>query len=92
MAENILHFGAVRFRLNGNGNLNLELHSLDDTNVDTLLAIPITNTGVEPTRLSNFNSQRARVKGFTTVINEHFKINRIIIYVKPIYTSYPQLT
>lgn len=90
MAENILHFGAVRLRLNGTGNLDMQWIGLDDTKTSDLLALTMSESpGYEPTRLCNFLAQRARLKISTNKINEHFKINRIVVFIKPKATSLP---
>lgn len=88
--ENIQHFGAIRLRVNGSGNLKPKFLSLDD--VKTLDLVPIvmsTLTDREPTRLSNFMSQRARLRLGTTEKDEIFKINRVIIFIKETYSEYP---
>lgn len=87
--ENIQHFGAIRLRVNGTGNLKPKFLSLDD--VRTLDLVPIimaTLTDREPTRLANFMSQRARLRLGTTEKDEIFKINRVIIFVKETYSEY----
>lgn len=97
--EDILHFGAVRFRITGNGNLGLVLVNLGSqfpvnySSADTYILKPLImngTTGIEPTVLCNFNTQRASLIIGTDKINETFKINRILVYTKPIYKSYPQ--
>jgi hypothetical protein len=88
--ENILHFNAVRLRATGVGNLKLEFISLDDMKIQELKPIPLMlKTDREPTRLANFISQRARLKISLTQKDERFVINRIIIYAKELYSSYP---
>lgn len=89
MAENILHFGAVRFRVNGQGNMQLSLFSLDDYSTYEMKELPIVTNGREPMRQCNFNSQRARLKISTNKINEHVKINRIVILLKNKSVAYP---
>ena len=91
MAEDILHYGGVKFRLRGSGNLKMVMYGLDDPLAAfNLIDLPITEApNREPTRLCNVVSQRARLKAWTAEINETFKINRIIFYVKPIWTEYP---
>lgn len=88
---NLLHVGSVRFRVIGNGFLQLYLRSLQDVhNVDLK---PIMMTGItnkEPLALSNFIDQRIQLEVKTTEINEYFSISKIVIYTRPIYTSYPQ--
>jgi hypothetical protein len=90
MAENILHWGGVRIRVNGSGSLNLRFIGLDNTyeNVMTPLTMAA-SPGRQMDRLGNFVAQRARLEVKTTAINETFKINRIILFVKQMYTQYP---
>jgi hypothetical protein len=90
MADEILHFNGSKFRVTGSGSLQLRLIGLDD--VRQFVAVPLTMAsapGREPTRLMNFNSQRARLEGKTRAIDEKFRINRIILYVKRRASQYP---
>ena len=88
--ENISHFAAIRIRLVGNGNLKMAVYSIDDVKSKTLvpLAMQATNR-IIPTRLVNFMEQRASFELKTTEPGERFRINRIIIYTKEVFTSYP---
>lgn len=89
--EGIQHFNAVRLRVTGTGNLKMKMNSLDDEFVDDLSDLPIKeSSGIEPTTPCNFISQRAALEIKTTNIDEYFKINRIIIFSKEIFTSYPE--
>lgn len=86
----ILHFGAVRQRLTGDGILRMNLSSLDDVVVSAIPSItmqPTTNR--EPTVLANFNQQRGYLHGFTQDIDEVFVVSKIIIYIKPVASGYP---
>jgi hypothetical protein len=86
--ESIVHFGGVRIRVTGVGSLKLNLESLDG--VQSLDLVPMTiASGREKFRLSNFVSQRAFLTIETTELDEVFEINRVIVFVKPIYTDYP---
>lgn len=86
----ILHFTAVRLRVNGNGNLQLNLKSLDEVqNVPLANLAMATTTNREPTRLANYIDQRGFLELKTTVIDEWFVISKITIFIKPMYTSYP---
>lgn len=89
--ELINHFGLIRLRLNGFGNLRMRLWSLDQ--VKNTILVPIvmqTVTNVEPTKLCNFTQQRTQLEVRTTAIDETFKISKIVIFTKPVATSYPQ--
>lgn len=88
--EMISHYTGVTLRVNGSGNLKLKFVSLDDVKETIMLPLVMAlRTDREPTRLGNFMQQRAYLEGGTTEINETFKINRIIVWAKPVYTSYP---
>lgn len=85
------HVVAVRLRVKGVGNLRLQLTDLDQVQTDVLVPLPmLTTTRFEPTRLANIQSQRIRLEGKTTAINEGFAINRIVIFAKPVAQEYPQ--
>lgn len=88
--EQIHHFSHFRLRVTGSGNLQFSVYSLDNIKTKTLanLAMSPTNSR-EPTKLVNFVTQRMALKFGTSVINEYFRINRIIIYARPIATEYP---
>ena len=94
--ESTNHFNAIRLRVLGIGNLKLNLLSLPNYSGDpvtTLTLTPVvmsTSTAIQPTVLSNFVGQRAQLELTTTELNEVFKINRIIIFVRPIASGYPQ--
>lgn len=89
--ENINHFNAIRLRINGSGVFRMSLIGLDGNKTQTLATLNMSNTpGSEPTKLCNFMSQRAQLRGETIAINEKFRINRICVFVKPVFTSFPQ--
>jgi len=86
----INHYNAVRMRVTGAGSLQMKLLSLDD--IDTQTLVPFTmaaTTQREPTRLANFKSQRARLEIKTTLIDETFRISKIIIFSKPVESEFP---
>jgi len=88
--EFITHLTGVRMRVNGSGSLLLSLYSFDDVNSQVLVPFTMaTVTNKEPFRLANFKEQRIKLRLGTTEINEQFKINRIIFFHKPLWTSYP---
>lgn len=89
-AENIQHFTGVRMRIQGTGNLNMSYQGLDDVQTASLLPLVMSQTpGREPFRLANFIGQRVRFRVGTTQINETFKINRMTIFIKPLWSDYP---
>ena len=90
--ENICHLSAIRMRVIGVGNLKLSVHSLQDYK-SKVCPNPIamqTITDIEPHRGFNFMSQRMALKFETTEINEYFRINRIVIYAKEVFTMHPR--
>ena len=89
--EVVNHYGAVRLRVNGSASLQLTLFSLDETQSNVLVPVPIVSlTNVEPNRLSNFTQQRAKLMIKTTGLGETFQISKIIIFVKPVAKSFPE--
>lgn len=88
--ENEHHVVSVRLRVTGVGNLHLGLQDLDDIQTQALVDLPMqATTRFEPTRLANFQSQRIRLTGGTTEINERFRIHRIVIFAKMVAVEYP---
>ncbi len=84
------HVVGVRMRVVGTGNMDLFLADLDDIQVQTLVPIVMaTATRIEPFRLANLQSQRIRLVGKTTEIDETFAIQRILLYAKPVAQEYP---
>lgn len=89
-AENEYHIVGTRLRVVGSGNLRLSLTDLDGVQTSNLVPLPMqATTRFEPTVLANFQSQRTRLVGTITAIDEHFQITRIIVYAKPVAVEYP---
>jgi len=87
----IIHYGAVRIRVTGSGDLKLKLISLGDVHEKVITPIEMEDPTYKlPNQLTNFKQQRARLRLETTEIDEVFLIDKIIIYVKPVATGYPQ--
>ena len=90
MAEYIVHFDGVTLRVNGTGNLHMTLINLDETRTKELAPLIMQDApGVEPFTLTNFNSQRARLRLSTTEMDEYMKIDKVILWTKIIYKSLP---
>jgi hypothetical protein len=88
--ENIQHFAAIRIRLVGTGNFKMTVFSLDDVDSKTLVPFTMqTQARIIPTRIVNFTEQRAAFELKTTEMDEYFRVNRIIVFMKEIATSYP---
>ena len=87
----LLHFGAIRMRVSGVGNLLMSLITLDDIYTQTLVPLVLSSgTNREPTQLTNMTQQRTLLRIETNAINERFNISKIIVYVKPVANSFPQ--
>lgn len=87
----LLHFGSVRLRVTGSGNLKLYLRSLQNVHNQTLtpqVITPLMNR--EPVTLSNFIDQRGQLEVKVTEIGEYFLISKIVIFIRPIYSGYSQ--
>lgn len=88
---NIIHFGSVRIRVEGSGNLLQRLLSLSAVYQNVLTPVVMSSsTNRFSSTLSNFNEQKAQLELKIEVIDEWFEIGSIIIYTKPIYTGFPQ--
>jgi hypothetical protein len=89
-AENITHFTAVRMRIQGTGNLKMSFISQDNVITQNLAELPMKELNErQPTRLSNFMQQRAIFELHTEKRLDFFRINRIIVFIKETYSSYP---
>jgi hypothetical protein len=88
--EQVNHFAAIRIRANGNCPLNMTVYSLDDVKVKTLVPLVLADKSrIIPTRLVNFMEQRASFELKITQPGGKFRINRIVIFAKEVYSSYP---
>jgi len=88
--ENIHHFSTIRIRATGFGILQLVVYSLDYVNRKNLVSLQLAEKNrIQPNRIVNFVEQRASFELYTTFIDEHVRINRIVVYMKEIYTSHP---
>lgn len=88
----LLHFGSVRMRVVGSGDLNLTLYSLSPASNSSILP-SITmegNTNRQPTSLANYVDQYGQLEFLITEIDEYFEIDKIIMFVRPVATGYPQ--
>jgi hypothetical protein len=89
--ESEYHIVATRTRVLGAGILRYSLE--DYSQIQNVPLPPFTMsaaTRIEPLILANFQSQRTRLIGMVTDINEWFEINRLIIFAKPVAEEYPQ--
>lgn len=88
--ENFLHYGAVRIRAVGRGNLRTKFIGYDEIETEVLAPLPMGATSWRNIQtLANFQGQAGRLRVEVTKLNETFRINHIIIFVKPMWTDYP---
>jgi len=88
--DTINHFNGIRVRVTGSGILRPTVFSMDKVRNKVLGTISMNSTSDRVAyKLVNFMSQRCLVRLETTAIDETFQINRITIYSKPTFTSYP---
>ncbi len=88
--ENINHYTGVRMRVVGSGSLEMTLLSQDS--IRNVVLSPFTMASVartSPFRLTNFVEQRVQLRVETLLIDEIFRINRIILYSKPLWVEEP---
>lgn len=88
--EYINHCVGVRMRVVGSGELEMTLRSQDNVVSQALTAFTLSSTDrTNPFRLANFIQYRMQLEGKTGTINEIFRINRIVLYVKPFAVEEP---
>lgn len=88
--ESTTHFSSIRIRVNGTGQLKISVFSLDELNSKLLVPLDMAQRNrYSLTRIVNFTEQRASFELKTTEIAENFRINRIVIFTKELYKSYP---
>lgn len=89
--ESIMHFNIIRIRVTGSGNLLPTLFSLDDIISSVLTPLVMSTTSDRHlTRKCNFQTDKVAIQLQTTVINEVFHINRIILFASEVFAEYPQ--
>ena len=87
---NVLHFGSIRLHVNGSGNLKTRFLSLDEIYEKELTDLVMANpNSVKKTRLINFTQQGAQLEIKTLAIDEWFRIQQVIIFVKSVASEYP---
>ena len=77
-------------RVTGTGKLRINVFSIDDIKSKLLTPLDIQpKARYSLTRLVNFVEQRASFTIYTQDFGEQFRINRIVIFSKELYKSYP---
>jgi len=95
MAKNsegtLIHFGAVRLRVKGEGTLLQFLHSLQNVSrarlTDNLL---ISISDREKVTLANFINQRAQYELRTIEKDEYFEVSKLVVFIRPTASTFPQ--
>jgi hypothetical protein len=88
--ESTSHFSSIRIRVDGFGDLQLAVYSLNDLRSKSMAPLVMAQKArFSPTRLVNFVEQRASFEMKTVNENDRFRINRIVIFSKELYKSYP---
>lgn len=88
--EYINHFGAIRVRLKGQGNILGTLYSYDQIQSDVLNSVPMSTATDDPvTLLADFTSYVAKLELSTQNIDDVMNISQILIYMKPVASSFP---
>ena len=89
--EQISHIAGVRLRVVGDGLLNMTLYTLDSLDPQELVPFTLVEeTYKEPFRLANYKHQRVFLEVATNdEIDDYFKIGRIILFGKQLWTEYP---
>lgn len=86
----INHLGLVRARVQGSGTLKLRVFGYSQNTSQELPSITlVSTTDIIPTVLGNYKRQKMQIQFMTTEIDEHFRINRLIPFIKPTAASYP---
>ena len=93
LQENINHFAGVRLRVNGTGNLHITYESLDEILTKDLQPIVmVQNNRKEPLRLGIFVTQKSRIVLKTTDFDDVMRVNKLIVFLKPLYGEFPNGT
>ena len=88
--QNFIHLGGVRYRVVGAGTLKTIARTMDSIRSEQLANITLVIvTNKEQTILSNLSARRLMIDLYTENIDELFEFNRIILFIKPIFTQKP---
>lgn len=86
-----LHAAALRIHGRGEGELQASLMNQDATKTQVLAnTILDPAPGLDYTRRANFTNERVFVRLGTSFFSNHFEVNALSLFVKPIWTMRPQ--
>ncbi len=87
----IIHLGMVKTRAVGSGTMALSVNTFDDLDGINLLGLPLTATSNKVLqRLVNYSAQGIMFRGAATILDDSVEIQDITLFLKQIYTEYPQ--
>lgn len=88
--EYVNHYTGIRLRVTGVGNLKCKFLSLSETlEYDMVPLVMFPQTNRQADRLANFNQERATLLIETTEFDEHFRIEKLMVFIKIVGTGYP---
>lgn len=77
--------------MTGSGHCSLQVSTFDDLEPVDLLELPLTPTTSRILqRLANYSAQGIMLRGASTEIDDTITVQDITLYLKQIYTEYPQ--
>jgi len=89
--ENIMHCAGVRVRITGSGSIHQVLQSLDTINTEELADLTLhTKNNENPFILANFIDQKICLRVYMDQINDFMNVNKIILFLKQLFTDYPR--
>lgn len=87
----IHHFGLIKARVIGAGNLQIYTYGDDDSGPLTSVSVALSSApGGDIERLINHLNERCSVKFRVSLFNEYYVFNRFDLYTKPVYMRRPQ--
>lgn len=87
----VFHHGGVRFRLYGDGDLDLVVTCLDGAQVYNLSAISLEPTpGVYHLRTFNAQSEKITIRGTLNNINQYMTVTKMWVFVRQLWLTRPQ--
>lgn len=87
----VIHAVGARFRVRGDGLLQVRMKNLDGLRTVLLDSIAMEDRSRrEMTSIANFQDQAVQILFRTTQIDDVLNISKVVCFVKPVAESYPQ--
>lgn len=84
------HFGGIKLRAKGAGNLLIDLYGEDDAGHVSIPSISLAlSPGLEPDRLINFINEKMSIKFSVTNFQEYYVITRLDVWAKALWLRRP---